>query len=156
MWLKASPWDELKSAGGEVDGGQDVTGLGISSETGARSEGEQLRAFRSRGMDREQDQPSVWVATTEIADVSERREGVGIEDRHPRAVGAKHHFKTCVLYAAGDDLQAGIAVEHRAQAAGQEVLEVGDDHGDGRGSEHVRGLRADGVQLLHRQGRFKG
>jgi hypothetical protein len=114
-----------------VDRTQDVASLRTSSQTGAGAEGEHLRTLGGRGPSGEQHEPRVRVPATEVANVSERRESIEIEDCHLRVVGLKNHFDASVLYVAGDDQQAGVAVEHRPQAAGQKVLEVSDDEGDG-------------------------
>lgn len=55
----------------------------------------------------------------------------------------------------GNDLQAGVAVDHHPQASGEEVLEVSDGERDVEGIGH-EGRRTGSAALLHRQFRLKG
>jgi photosystem II stability/assembly factor-like uncharacterized protein len=119
-----------------VDRSQDIACLGIPSENGTRAEGERLRAFTHRGAARQQYQPRVGVLASELADLCQVGQHIAVEDRHMWMVGTQNHLDAIVRHVVGDDLQIGIPVDHRPQAAGEEVLEVRDDEGDLGGSLH--------------------
>ena len=67
---------------------------------------------------------------TELPDARQLVQPVDVEDRHLRAMGAKHHVEPGGLDVAGDDLEPRVTVDDDPQASGEEVLEMRDDQCD--------------------------
>jgi hypothetical protein len=113
-----------------VDRGQDIARLGVSAQVRARAEGERLRALARRGLGGEQYQPGVRILLAELADLRQVGQGINVEDCYARALNTQDHPDAMQLDVLGDDLEAGVALDHAAQAAGEEVVKAGDDDGD--------------------------
>jgi hypothetical protein len=114
-----------------MDGVDHITRLGIPAEAGARSERKRLRALDRRGIVPEQHQPCCGIRAAELAHLSQLRQGAEVEDRHVRTVSPQHDSDSPVLHIGSDNQETRITLDQLEQPSGEEIVEVGEDYGDG-------------------------
>jgi hypothetical protein len=108
-----------------------ITRLCIPAEAGARSERKRLGALDWRGIVPEQEKPGRGIGAGELAHFSQLGEGADVEDRHVWMVSAQYDSDSPVLHISGDNQETRIAIDQLAQPPGEEIVEVGEDYGDG-------------------------
>jgi hypothetical protein len=114
-----------------VDRVDHIPRLCIPAEAGTRSERERLRALDRRGIVPEQEESCRGIGAGELAHLSQLVQGADVEDRHVWTVSAQHNSGSPVLHIGGDNQETRIAVDQLAQPPGEEIVEVGEDYGDG-------------------------
>jgi hypothetical protein len=125
------PGNDLQSPRREMDRVDHITRLRISAETGARPERKRLRALDRRGIVPQQEDPGRGVGAGELAHLSQLDQGAEVEDRHVGMVSAQHNADSPWLHISSDNAEAWIAIDQLAQPSGKEIVEVGEDYGDG-------------------------
>ncbi len=108
-----------------------ITRLRVPAETGAGSERKRLRALDRRGVVPEQEQSCRGIGATELADLSQLRQGAEVEDRDVWTVSAQHDADSPVLHIGSDNQETRITLDQLAQPPGEEIVEVSEDYGDG-------------------------
>jgi hypothetical protein len=108
-----------------------ITRLCVPAEAGARSERERLRALDRRGMLPEQEEPGRGIGVAELAHLSQLRQGANVEDRHVWTVSAQHDSDSPVLHIGSDNQETRIALDQLAQPPGEEIVEAGENYGNG-------------------------
>ena len=73
----------------------------------------------------------------ELSHLGHLGQGADVEDRYVWTVGAKDDRDAPVLHVGGDDRKARIALDQLAQSSGQQIVEAGEDDGDGGLRRHV-------------------
>ena len=114
-----------------MDSVDHIPRLRIPAEAGARSERKRLRALDRRGIVSEQEQSCRGMGAAELADLSQLGQGADVEDRHVWTVSAQHDSDPPVLHIGSDNQETRIALDQLAQPSGEEIVEVGEDYGDG-------------------------
>src|ERR1700722_9250711 len=113
-----------------------VPRLCIPAEAGARSERKRLGAFDRRGIVRDQEEPRRGIGAGELTHLSQLRQGADVEDRYVWTVSAQHDSNPPVLHIGSDNQETRIALNQLAQSPGEEIVEVGEDYGDGGLGRH--------------------
>jgi hypothetical protein len=108
-----------------------ITRLRIPAEAGARSERKCLRALDRRGIVPEQEQSCRGIGAAELAHFSQLVQGADVEDRHVWTVSTQHDSDSPVFHVGSDNQETRIALDQLAQPSGEEIVEVGEDYGDG-------------------------
>ncbi|HTA97807.1 MAG TPA: hypothetical protein VK730_09215 [Solirubrobacteraceae bacterium] len=108
-----------------------ITRLRVPAETGARSERKRLRALDWRGIMAEQEQSCRGIGAAELAHLSQLRQGTEVEDRHVWTVSPQHDSDSPLLHVGSDNQETRIALDQLAKPSGEEIVEVGEDYGDG-------------------------
>ena len=108
-----------------------ITRLCIPAEAGTRPERKRLRALDRRGIVPEQEQPCRGIGAGELAHLSQLGQGADVENRHVWTMSAQHNTDSPVLHISSDNKETRIAIDQLAQPPGEEIVEVGEDYGDG-------------------------
>jgi hypothetical protein len=108
-----------------------ITRLCIPAEAGARSERKRLSALDRRGIVPEQEDSCRGIGAGELAHLSQLGQGADVENRHVWMVSAQHDSDSPVLDISSDNQETQIALDQLAQPPGEEIVEVGEDYGDG-------------------------
>jgi hypothetical protein len=114
-----------------MDSVDHIPRLCIPAKAGARSERKRLSALDRRGIVPKQEESGRGIGTVEFAHLSQLRQGANVEDRHVWAVSAQHDSDSPVLHIGSDNKETRIALDQLAQPPGEEIVEVGEDYGDG-------------------------
>lgn len=108
-----------------------ITRLRIPAEAGAGSERKGLRALDRRGIVPEQEQSCRGIGAAELAHLNQLVQSANVEDRHVWTVRAQHDSDSPVFHISSDNQETRIALDQLAQPPGEEIVEVGEDYGDG-------------------------
>jgi hypothetical protein len=108
-----------------------ITRLCIPAEAGTRPERKRLRALDRCRIVPEQEEPGLGIGAAELAHLSQLVQGADVEDRHVWTVSAQHDPDSPMLHISSDNHETRVAVDQLAQPPGEEIVEVGEDYGDG-------------------------
>jgi hypothetical protein len=125
------PGNYLQSPRREMDRVDHITRLRIPAETCARPERKRLCALDWRGIVPQQEDPGRGMGVGELAYLGQLGQGADVEDRYVGMVSAQHDADSPWLHISSDNAEARIAIDQLAQSSGKEIVEVGEDYGDG-------------------------